>query len=544
MAHRRLKIIDLSDAANQPFCWEHLALVFNGEIYNYLELRLELEALGRKFSTSSDTEVLLRAYECWGSDCFSRLEGPFALAIHDKKKNILVLARDRFGEKPLYYLKQDERLYFGSTLDAISDVIGTTKIEADLVSLRSYLVLGFVCAPNTPKLAINKLKPGQLLSFSLPSLDMTECFFGFNKSQFIPNPGAKEFCIETFESLLLSSLSKRFRADLPIILLLSGGIDSTYLACLAKKVLKLNFEAITIADNFVESAEISRAREVCRILGIPHTLVNMNLDDFNQRGRVFLSATDDVSADPAFPVLCELFSATPKNAVVFLTGDGSDELFLSYSNYSRLLFSKPFINSNLLKRLSPLFFSWIPRPIFLRCLPDIVSDVGKKLKITLKTEFSRFGMNDEIPASIDSLVDGIGALYQYSIENELPEYLLYKTDRASMMLSKEARAPFVDAALFNYMLSCNWGNKILGNKSHIVTRINYYLGKDLSFTKLGMAAGGQKNYKIPFSEISKTIQLLASGIGIFSRFRLYFQLATNPMTRFRVLAIHAWIHRK
>lgn len=543
LAHRRLKIIDLSDAANQPFCLDNLAMVFNGEIYNYIELRIELEFLGVKFLTSSDTEVLLRAYQYWGNDCFARLEGAFAVAIFDKLENKVILSRDRFGEKPLYYSKKNERLCFGSTLDTLSETVCSAANPVDIVSLRNFLVLGYVCAPDTARTGINKLKPGQVLSFTLPNLEKTEYFFGFNQSQFSLNHGIKSFDIEVFESLLVSSLSKRFRADLPVVLLLSGGIDSTYLACLAKRVLNLNFRAITITDDLAESAETRRAQEVCKILAIPHTLVKMNSDNLNQQGRVFLATTDEVSGDPAFSVLCELFAATPKDAVVFLTGDGSDELFLSYSSYVKFLSSDKIRIGKTLERLFSLFSEWVPRFLFIRCLPMIVSDAGARLKLTLRSEFSRYGMASDIPKNINSLPDGIGALYQYSIENELPEYLLFKTDRASMMHSKETRAPFLDIALFNYMLACKGCCIDLGNKDAIVGRINYYLDSDLEFVKRGMAAGGQKNYNISLSEIFSTARLLVKGISLFSKFKFYIQLITNPMARFRTLAIHSWISK-
>ena len=544
MAHRRLKIIDLSDAANQPFCLDHLVMVFNGEIYNYLELRLELEALGREFSTSSDTEVLLRAYECWGHDCFTRLEGAFAVAIFDKTANKVLLARDRFGEKPLYYSKQNERLSFGSTLDTLSEHVCSAESPANLVSLRAFLVLGYVGAPYTARAGVNKLKPGQAISFALPSLEQTEYFFGFTQEQFALNHGIEKFNIEVFESLLVSSLAKRFRADLPVVLLLSGGIDSTYLACLAKRVLKLNFRAVTITDDLVESDETRRAQEVCKILEIPHTLVRLNSGDLNQQARVVLAATDEVSGDPAFPVLCELFAATPKDAVVFLTGDGSDELFLSYSSYVKFLRSHRESGANNLERLFLLLSGWIPRFVFLRWLPSIVSDAGRRLKLTLKSEFSRYGMANDIPNNIHNLPDGIGALYQYSIENELPEYLLYKTDRASMKHSKETRAPFLDSALFNYVLACRWDNNRLGHKAPVIGRINFYLGSDLHFEKRGMAAGGQRNYDISLSELLTTTRMLAEGLDLISKFKLYTQLITSRMARFRMLAIHAWSRRK
>jgi asparagine synthase (glutamine-hydrolysing) len=543
LAHRRLKIIDLSDAANQPFCLDNLVMAFNGEIYNYLELRLELEALGCKFSTSSDTEVLLRAYQYWGNDCFARLEGAFAIAIYNKSENKVILSRDRFGEKPLYYSKQYKRLCFGSTLDTLSDTVCSAENPVDLVSLRNFLVLGYVCAPETARAGINKLKPGQVLSFTLPNLEKTEYFFGFNQGHFALNQGAENFDIEVFETLLVSSLSKRFRADLPVVLLLSGGIDSTYLACLAKRVLKLDFRAITITDDLDESEETRRAQEVCKILEIPHTLVKMNVDKLNQQARVFLAKTDEVSGDPAFSVLCELFAATPKNAVVFLTGDGSDELFLSYSSYVKFLSHNKVRVYKIFEHMFSLFSEWVPRFLFIRCLPMIASDAGARLKLTLRTEFSRYGMAGDIPKNINDLPDGIGALYQYSIENELPEYLLYKTDRASMMHSKETRAPFLDTALFNYMLACKWGGTNLGNKNAIIRRINFYLGSDIKFVKRGMAAGGQKKYDISLSEILSTARMLVKGIGISNKFKFYIQLITNPMARFRILAIHSWISK-
>ena len=519
-------------------------MVFNGEIYNYLELRLELETLGKFFYTSSDTEVLMRAYECWGYDCFSRFEGAFAVAIFHKIEKRVVLARDRFGEKPLYYYKGHGRLSFGSTLDTLTPDVCAADSPIDLASLRTFLVLGYVCAPKTARVGIKKVMAGQVLSFALPSLDQSERFFGFDSAQFVASPAAGKFVIETFESLLTSSLAKRFRADLPVVLLLSGGIDSTYLACLAKRVLKLNFRAITITDDLEESPETRRAQQVCKILEIPHTLVQMNLDNLNQHGRQFLANTDDVNGDPAFPVLCELFAATPKNAVVFLTGDGSDELFLSYSNYARFLRSHKEQKSRTFDRLLLMISSLMPRFVFIRCIQILVSDAGRRLKLTLESEFHRHGLAGDIPNGIHSLPDGLGALYQYSIENELPDYLLQKTDRASMMFSKETRAPFLDSALFGYMLSRNWDAKSLGNKIPIVERINYFLGCDLQFRKRGMAAGGQSNYVISQRDIWSTIRLLAQGLSLADTFKFYAQIVTNPMARFRTLAIRTWVSNK
>lgn len=542
MAHRRLKIIDLSDAANQPFQIGQHVMVFNGEIYNYLELKHELEKADKVFTTSSDTEVLLRAYEYWGVACFDKLEGAFSVVILDRQAMTVVLARDRFGEKPIYFSCEQGVLAFGSTLDSVLSVIEHNKLPINLESMRRFIVMGLSIAPETSIAGIQKLVPGQVLCFSLPQMKASSISFGFQKSRFGSAHKSASFDISEFESLLVNSLEKRFRADLPVVLLLSGGIDSTYLACLAKCKLGLNFRAVTITDDLQDSAETQRAKKVCDILKIPHTLVRMDSTRLNGKVRSYLSSTDEISCDPAFPVLCELFSATPKDAVVFLTGDGADELFLSYSSYSLLIERHSCINHkyNFQKPIRMLA-AWLPRFIFYHYLRSIDGNAGMKFRSIIESEFYRHGLGRSIPKEIENISDDIGGLYQYSILYELPEYLLYKTDRASMMYSKEARAPFLDSELFNYMLSRQWSSSFVGNKNQIISRINHFLGCDLKFTKRGMAAGGQRNYNVPVKEIFPTATMLSKGLSLLEKIMFFSQIFINPLTRYRLLAIREWV---
>lgn len=231
LGHRRLAIIDIKDGA-QPM-WdadESVCVVFNGEIYNHLELRRELEAKGHRFATDhSDTEVLVHGWKEWGEDLPLKLNGMFGFAVWDKTQKSVFLARDRFGEKPLYWARQDDTFLFASELSAITAHSGF-RADFDPLSLKKYFAHGFLPAPNAIYKDTHKLPAGHSLRFDLSSGQVTSKPYWRFRIEPQDNPPSLDEAAEQLRALLLQSVERRLMSDVPLGVFLSGGVDSSLAA--------------------------------------------------------------------------------------------------------------------------------------------------------------------------------------------------------------------------------------------------------------------------------------------------------------------------
>lgn len=495
LGHRRLKIIDLDDRASQPFRRGDLILLLNGEIYNYLELRQQLEGEGARFVTESDTEVAAAAYERWGSACVRYFDGMFALAILDKSRGSLMLARDPFGEKPLYMAASASRIAFGSTAEALRLILAKGAPEIESRWLEAYLQYGFAPAPLTVWKGVEKLRAGEVREIELRSGGMVS-WRDAAEGLLEESNASGEFDIGQFETLLLESLERRLRADVPLGLLLSGGIDSAYLTALLGSRFAGRLTAVTLHDRLDSTEEIDRAGKVCRRFGVEHRVLRYPSSPLHDLVARSLPSMDEPIGDPAYPILVELFSQVPRDIRVVLTGDGADELFLSYGNCRRLLRRGRWPAGLVARfaklaalRLRPLLGApavrFVKRMIIESRLP-----VGQRLNMIAMLG-GPAGMEMRAAPLARTSARSEVALWRYSLEHELPEYLLVKADRASMHHSFESRTPYLNRELFRYLVTRDPKTLGLGGKSHIVRRLTALIGEDLGFTKRGFFASGQ-----------------------------------------------------
>lgn len=334
LGHRRLAIIDLSDAGRQPMLSEdrQVGVVFNGCIYNFLEIREELEGHGHKFRSQCDTEVLVRGYQQWGIDQLApKLRGMFAFAVWDNRCRKLFLVRDRLGVKPLIYCAQDGRLAFASTVTALR-AAGLAD-EIDPQAVLEYLEFGCVVTEErTIFRGVSKLPPATILEWQDGKISRRPYWF-------LPQPDESskitfEEAVEETERLLVESVRLRLIADVPIGALLSGGIDST-LVCWAVKQLNADLTAFTVSTPGDEADEGPQTVETARRLGIRHQVVTL---PHGQAG--LMEALTNAYGEPfgcsSALAMLQVSQAVKPLATVLLTGDGGDDVFLGYSYHRDL----------------------------------------------------------------------------------------------------------------------------------------------------------------------------------------------------------------
>jgi asparagine synthase (glutamine-hydrolysing) len=470
LAFRRLAIIDLTPAGHQPMSdvGGELWVVFNGEIYNFADLRIELAAMGHPFRSESDTEVILAAYREWGTDCLSRLNGMFAFAIHDARRRQIFMARDRAGEKPLFYALSGSTLRFASELKGLlADPAFPRRVDHE--ALDCYLAMGFVPGERCMLLGANKLPPAHALLFdldagrsrvwrywSLPELDPATAA-GY---------GDEDALLNELEELLEDSVRRQLVADVPVGVLLSGGVDSSLVTAMAVRA-KPNIKTFTIRfPGEARYDETEHARLIARHFGTEQVeldAVEATVDLLPLLARQFDEPIVDSSMIPTFLVS----RLVRGHCTVALGGDGGDELFGGYEHHSRLLWMErkvrkvPRILRSLPARAAGAILpiglkgrNWLQaQGVDLRAgLPLIASyfDAGTRRRLMarqgtwpLVAERIR---GDRIPKSADLLQRAT----RMDFENYLAEDILVKVDRASMLNSLEVRAPLLDMRLVEF----------------------------------------------------------------------------------------------
>ena len=472
LAHRRLSVIDLSESANQPMhnieC--SLSIVFNGEIYNFRELRVELVNKGYTFLTSSDTEVLLTAYYEWGRDCLSHFNGMFAFAIYDTREQILFLARDRAGEKPLFYHHLNGALHFSSELKALFSAPNLEK-KINLESLDCYLAMGYVPGDRCMVQGFNKLPPAHAMQFDLKSgKTKIWCYWQLPELHEVSSQGAEDEAdlLDELETLLENSVQRQLVADVPVGILLSGGVDSSLITAMAARK---SSHVKTFSIGFPGHGKIDEtlhARLIAKHFGTQHTeliaepasasLVPMLAKQFDE-------PMVDSSMIPTFLVS----QLVRKHCKVALGGDGGDELFGGYEHYSRLLWMQKklkFIPSPL--RSSIAFTAEKLLPVGMKgrnWLQFLNADLENSLPListrfdltTRRKLMKKPNLHNVAEALVKSRVPMHPDLLQRStrmdFENYLAEDLLVKVDRASMLNSLEVRSPFLDQHLIEFAFS-------------------------------------------------------------------------------------------
>jgi asparagine synthase (glutamine-hydrolysing) len=465
---KRLRIIDLA-GGRQPMPNEDRSIwiVFNGEIYNFRELRASLEARGHRFCTSSDTETIVHAYEEYGEDCVNHLRGMFAFGIWDDRQKRLFLARDRFGKKPLHYLHDPRKLVFGSEIKSIlqhADV----RPGVNRPAIVNYLAYGYTPDPDTLFKGISKLPPGHTLTW----VDGKIAVNPYWDLRFAPDqpPRDENYYLEEVDRLLHEAVRIRLVSDVPLGAFLSGGIDSSLVVAMMARQTDAPVKTFSIGFDEEKYNELAYARMVAERYGTDHyeEIVKPDADEvISDLIRVFDEPFADSSAIPTYYV-----SRLARSQVtVALSGDGGDELFAGYDRY---------LDSPLSRRTDriPLAARRLILGGIARCLPDGFFGVNtlrylaadqdtryiRKMTAGLSDCYDRVfsreliresGSGDPSPALRQYLdrVRGLDTITrrQYAdVKRYLPGDILTKVDRTSMLVSLEARAPLLDHRLAEF----------------------------------------------------------------------------------------------
>ncbi len=471
LGHRRLIVLD-PIGGSQPM-WDAegtVAVVFNGEIFNHRHLRKELEAGGHYFTSDhSDTEVLVQGWKAWGPDLFLRLDGQFAMAIYDRTGSTVTLARDRFGEKPLYYAIKPDAIAFGSELTTVLEHPVFSNNSVSKTALQKFFAYGFFPAPYTLYDGISKLEPGHFVSIDAKSLTTEKrCYWRFSLGDKATPDGSAKDWAEELSTLLSEAVNSRLESDVPLGLFLSGGIDSSaVLACAAENRSPDTLNTFAIGFRETSFDESPWAEEMALRVGSTHHVEICDLDAAQSHLPGILSALDEPQGDPSiFPtrLLCDF---ARKHVTVALSGDGGDELFAGYDPFrvlSRAALYNRYVPRPVHDAIKHLA-GWLPRseanmsfdfilkrglrglkhppsqwnPRWLGALtPDELSDLFQEPVSAEDLYSEAIAAWDACPS--DSVVDKTLDFYTRFY---LPDGILTKTDRASMAVGLEVRSPFL-----------------------------------------------------------------------------------------------------
>lgn len=483
----RLKIIDLA-GGDQPMLTEDgaAAIAFNGEIYNHVELRRELESRGHRFQSTSDTETVLRAFLEWDTGCFSRLRGMFAVALWQENERRLILARDRIGIKPLYVTRRGEDLYFGSELKTLF-VHPEIDRRLDLAGLDCYLSLNYVPCPYTLVEGIEKMRPGTWLEWR-DGVVRSEPYWRIPSAP--PAETALAEAAERLDSLLDSAVREHLIADVPIGLWLSGGLDSSTILHYAARASGSPIRTFSISfhgRSFDESASI---RRLSAFYGTRHEELDLNPGlDLSSAIENFAAFADEPNADAGALPVWFLSRMTRQSATVALAGEGADELFGGYVTYrantlARMMRRIPAPALRIALRLSRLLpvsdekigFEYKVKRFLAGCLmpPErahvswngTFDDPGKRRLVRSPLPDALWLLLRELAAAGDETE----AYLRFDQKYYLPDDILAKVDRMSMAHSLEVRPPFLDHRIVEFAAAVPSRLKTLGSRRKILLR--------------------------------------------------------------------------
>ena len=474
LGHRRLSILDLSESANQPFYSSdgRYVMVFNGEVYNFNEIRKGIT--DHSWKTNGDTEVIVEAFARWGLEAISKFNGMFALAIWDRNQSELTLIRDRIGIKPLYYYHDGEKLIFASELKAIKSLI-KKELLVSKSSVQSLLHLGYLPGISTMYTKVKKVAPGGVLRIKGGSISH-ETFWspdtGISNQTIFSEKGAEE----TLEDLIVDAVQKRMISDVPVGTFLSGGIDSSIVTSVAQRYSSKPIKTFSIGFKEQSYDESVYAEKVAKHLKTDHQTILLSQQDALEKVVDLTSWYDEPFADSsAIPTY--LVSQMARESVkVALSGDGGDEQFMGYGMYrwanhlnkqwvrAGRSYAKSFLGlgSSRYQRIARMFDFDSSTNLKSHIFSQEQYFFSERELMKLMNEFERIPTNDTIlnrelsPAENQSFYD----LCQY-----LPDDLLHKVDIASMKNSLEVRVPLLDHRIVEFSLNLDERLKVRGSVS-------------------------------------------------------------------------------
>ncbi len=453
--HRRLALIDLSPAGHQPMLRKNLSVSFNGEIYNYLELKQELKEFGLTFTTQTDTEVILAGFEAWGTKVFRKLEGMFAFALHNSAENTTYLVRDQSGIKPLYFTTQSEKLIFASEVKAFKQT--DYKLEENQDWRVYFLAFGHIPHPYTTLKNVFSLTPGSFLEWNHETTSFKINSFKTAKPE--KTILKEEIATEAINKKLKNAVKSHLISDAPIGVFLSGGIDSSIITLLANDVVGNNLNSLSI--NFVEEqfSEEKYQKLVSENIAGEHTSYRVTNKDFEANFDSVLASMDQPTNDGInswFVNKC----AKENGLKAVLSGIGADELYGGYPSFKRMELIKKLkklprfilklsakLPSEKLKRIYYLSYkNPVGEYLFLRgfFIPESIAKVLKISKSQIDNLFENFPIGQEI-----SELEGEERASWFETNLFMQNQLLKDTDFMSMAHGIEVRVPFLDQRFVN-----------------------------------------------------------------------------------------------
>ena len=455
LGHVRLSILDLDSRSNQPFVYnEDISIVFNGEVYNYKELKSQYLS-DVTLRTTSDTEVICAMYEKFGADCVNYLNGMFAYVIYDSKNKVLVGARDRLGKKPFYYWHSSQGLEFASQLKVIQY---GHHFEVDELSRLFYVLQGYIPDPYCILKGVNKLRAGQQFIYDLTKnkIEVSSYWKIFDNTCGFTVPRSFEEAKDTVRDLLFDSVKMRLRADVPVGIFLSGGIDSSLTSAIVSKI-NTNICAYTIGFDNPRYDESRYAQAVAKSLDIPIKVSMCVGSDQQQIFDDYINYFDEPFCDPSMIPSSLVAQKAREDVTVVLGGDGGDELFFGYSKYE-------YIKARLHQYQKPYWLRKLASPYFLlkKGHRDMVYATQRDYADVYRSEgifvydfggaekFDRLLLAKQLPdRDIFKKERGILAYSDYDMKFFM-NAVNQKVDRATMRCSLELRNPIMDYRIAEY----------------------------------------------------------------------------------------------
>ena len=495
LGHRRLSILDLSSQGHQPMKFDNLEIIYNGEVYNFKEIRTKLEKYGYTFESNSDTEVILKAYHKWGVKFLEKLDGMFAFSIYDRNSNKLLIFRDRLGVKPLYYYFNNSLFMFSSELKSFHQNPFFCK-EIDEESLSLYFQYGYILEPWSIFKNVYKLKAGHYLEIDLNKKQLsiqkywdvsnTDKFLDMNENEIL----------NKIEKYLIEAFNYRMVSDVNIGVFLSGGIDSSIVTAILSNKYKLN--TYTIGFNEKDIDESKYARKVAKFLNTNHTEYICSLKEAQDIIPLLPEIYDEPFGDSSTISTFLVSKIAKKDVKVVLSADGGDEIFAGYDKYSMIM--NYYNKFSILKKMK-FIFNFFPLKILnslynyetrfykirniatnfsLNTINKMMSQVfsfEETLKI-LNIEFLKKTTNLDLELGNKDILNNI---LLFDLKSYLVDDILVKVDRATMANSIEGREPMLNYKLIEFMQQVPSSIKYKnGDKKYLLKQIAYkYIPKEL-----------------------------------------------------------------
>lgn len=478
--HRRLKIIDVTECAHQPMGSADGAvwLTYNGEVYNFRELRRELEGAGHRFRSSGDTEVVLRAYEEWGERCVERLDGMFAIAIWDGRTRRLILARDRTGKKPLFYSDEGDRLTFGSEIKSLL-AAPWVRGTPDAARFGEFFTFGYVPHPNTMYERIWQVPPGSVVVYDQDGLRAPRPYWDALPREGARAPRSTAELLTGIRKLVTEATERRLVSDVPLGALLSGGVDSSIVVGLMSRARPDPVRTFSIG--FADDAsfdELPHARRVSEHFATEHTEFTVRADAVALLDRLLWHHDQPFADSSAIPtyLVCQL---AREHVTVALNGDGGDEVFGGYDRFKAAALAHRLPRGvgrvgGRIARALPIDQGYFSLRRRLERFTEL-GDMGPReryqswiavLNEDLLGEVVKSGTGDGVTGSMDACYARAGRLpvldqiLYANFKTYLPDDLAVKMDRMSMAHSLETRSPFLDTALIDFLATVPAARKV------------------------------------------------------------------------------------